>query len=173
MIRLIVGLGNVGGKYENTRHNIGFRIIDRLAFSFGLNFKKSKLAFSSSFDYKGNEITLIKPTTLMNKSGIAVSYYMNQLEIKPENILVLTDDIHLPFGKIRFREKGSDGGHNGLKSINNAIKSKNYNRLKFGIGKDFKGDNQIDYVLGKWNKEEKENISFGINTAIDNILSRF
>ena len=151
---LVVGLGNIGNDYYNTRHNIGFMVLDEIAKSFNINFKSDKLALHTEFSHKGRKITLIKPSTFMNLSGKAVKYWANKNKIPLENILVITDDIALDFGIFRLRKKGSDGGHNGLKSINELLNTQNYPRFKFGIGKDFPKGRQVDYVLGEWTKEQ-------------------
>src|SRR5258707_8960751 len=131
---LIAGLGNIGEEYENTRHNIGFRILDRLAGSAGVPFTLQRLAFFAEYKSKGKKVFLIKPTTYMNLSGKAVRYWMNELKIPQQNLLVVLDDIAIPFGTIRIRQKGSDGGHNGLKDIDLTLGNNNYPRLRFGIG---------------------------------------
>ena len=134
---LIVGLGNIGKEYENTRHNIGFKILDNISEKLGSEFELKKYALYSNGKFKGRNIHLIKPSNFVNNSGKAVQYWANELKIKLENIIVVTDDLSLPFGKIRLKKKGSDGGHNGLKSINISIKNSNYSRLRFGIDNNF------------------------------------
>jgi len=151
---LIVGLGNPGSEYDNTRHNIGFKILDAFADSLKVHFESSRLAFTAEGKVKNKLFFLIKPTTFMNLSGKAVNYYMQQEKISIENILVITDDVALPLGQIRLRPKGSDGGHNGLKSINEVLGSGNYSRLRFGIGSEYPKGGQVDFVLGKWMNEE-------------------
>ena len=153
---LIVGLGNIGPEYELTRHNIGFLTLDRLADKEGVTWKSERLAFKSEIKHKGRSLHLIKPTTYMNLSGRAVKYYLNELKIPIDNLLVITDDLALPFGTLRLRGKGSDGGHNGLKSIDFELQTNQYARLRFGIGNDFPKGMQIEYVLGKWTKEQSE-----------------
>lgn len=151
---LIVGLGNIGPQYALTRHNIGFMALDRLARHEGLSFSMEKHAYHSVWKTKGRSIYLIKPTTYMNLSGKAVAYWMNQHKIPLENILVITDDIALPFGKIRLKPKGSAGGHNGLKNIEAVLGNQVYSRLKFGIGDNFSRGRQADYVLQEFIEDE-------------------
>ena len=154
---LIAGLGNIGEEYVDTRHNIGFLIADKLAEIANVNYKQEKLAFFAEFKYRGRKIYLIKPTTYMNLSGKSVKYWMNKLDIKKSHLMVNVDDINLEFGKIRIRTKGSDGGHNGLKDIQNYF-GKDYNRLRVGVGNDFSKGQQVDYVLGKWTQQQKEKL---------------
>jgi len=172
---LIAGLGNIGEEYNGTRHNIGFDIVDHIASEFNISFEQGRHAFYGNFKHKGRNITLIKPTTYMNLSGKAVKYWLNELKIATTNLLVVVDDVALPFGQIRLKDKGSDGGHNGLKSINLELNltltSPNYARLRFGIGNDFPRGRQVDYVLGKWSKEEQEQLQERVNIAKDACLS--
>jgi PTH1 family peptidyl-tRNA hydrolase len=151
---LIVGLGNIGKEYEDTRHNIGFTILDYIGKKEDFSFKTDRLANVGQWKFKGRTMILIKPSTYMNLSGKAVNYWMQQEKIAIENILVLTDDIALPFGTIRLRAKGSDGGHNGLKSINEVLGTSEYARLRFGVGNDFPKGRQAEYVLSKWSDEQ-------------------
>lgn len=151
---LIAGLGNIGPEYELTRHNIGFLVLDRLADEKGAKFEMNKLATTAEVKHNGRTLHLIKPTTYMNLSGKAVNHYLQLHKIPKENLLVITDDISLPFGKIRLKPKGSAGGHNGLKSIEQLTGGQNYARLKFGIGDDFHKGHQVDYVLGNFSKQE-------------------
>jgi len=153
---LIFGLGNVGNEYKNTRHNIGFKILDTLATLKKVNFETLKLADVAKFRFKGRTFVLIKPSTFMNLSGKAVNYWMQKENVEINSILVICDDLNLDFGTIRLKKKGSDGGHNGLKDIQNTLQTVNYPRLRFGVGANFSKGKQIDYVLGDWN--EKENI---------------
>ncbi len=155
---LIVGLGNIGEKYHNTRHNIGFKILDRLAEEEGLHFEDAKLGAITTFKFKGKSALCLKPSTFMNLSGKAVRYWMEKENIALDNVLVITDDINLPFGTIRLKGKGSDGGHNGLKDIQNTLQTATYNRFRFGIGADFGKGRQVDYVLGEWNGEESSKL---------------
>ncbi len=168
---LIVGLGNIGPEYEITRHNIGFLTLDRLADSQKVSFETLKLAMKSEFKYKGRQIHLIKPTTYMNLSGKAVNYWMQELKIPKENILVITDDIALPFAKLRMRAKGSAAGHNGLKDIENITGGQNYARLKFGVGDNFHKGGQVDYVLSPFTQQEFEELPFAMDKACDMVLA--
>jgi len=152
---LIVGLGNIGPKYAETRHNIGFKIVDQLAAEEGVAFQDAKLGALAAFTYKGRSILCLKPATFMNLSGKAVKYWLEKENIPLENLLVITDDINLPFGTLRLKTKGSDGGHNGLKDIQHMLQTTGYNRFRFGVGADFGQGRQIDHVLGEWNPEEK------------------
>lgn len=151
---LIVGLGNIGAEYAATRHNIGFRVLDALAEASNTVFSSQRYGSVAEMKFKGRTFVLLKPSTYMNLSGKAVSYWMQAEKIPLENVFVIVDDIALPFGTIRIRTKGSDGGHNGLKSIAELLGTSAYARLRFGIGGDFPKGMQIDYVLGEWTKEE-------------------
>ncbi|SHE37840.1 peptidyl-tRNA hydrolase [Arenibacter palladensis] len=153
---LVVGLGNIGEEYAETRHNIGFKILDSLAREEDFIFETAKLGDVGTFKVKGRSIICLKPSTYMNRSGKAVKYWMDKENIPLENVLIITDDINLSFGTIRLKTKGSDGGHNGLKDIQQYLLTTNYNRLRFGVGSDFGKGKQIDYVLGEWNQEEKD-----------------
>lgn len=153
---LVVGLGNIGQEYDNTRHNIGFRVLDRLAVKNELSFSLNKLGATATYKIKGRSILLLKPSTFMNRSGKAVHYWMEKEKILQEHLLIITDDINLPFGTLRLKTKGSDGGHNGLADIQNTLQTNQYNRLRFGLGSDFSKGRQVDYVLGNWNEEEKK-----------------
>ena len=159
---LIVGLGNIGADYKNTRHNIGFEVIDYIAEKYKADMEESKLCKKGVLRFKGKKIILIKPSTLMNRSGKAVRYWALKENIAIENILVVTDDLHLPLAKLRLKGKGSDGGHNGLKDIEAHLNTPNYPRLRFGIKNDDKSFNQIDFVLGKFSSEEKNEVVRGI-----------
>ena len=161
---LIAGLGNIGEEYANTRHNIGFLIADKLAEKADVDFKQERLAYFTEFKYRGRKVYVIKPTTYMNLSGKSIKYWMDKLDIKKSHLMVNVDDINLEFGKIRIRKKGSDGGHNGLKDIQNYF-GKDYNRLRVGVGSDFSKGQQVDYVLGKWSGEQKEKLSEIIEKA--------
>jgi PTH1 family peptidyl-tRNA hydrolase len=152
---LIVGLGNIGAEYVNTRHNIGFKILDYFAKKESLTFQTAKLGEIAEFKIKGRTILLLKPNTYMNLSGKAVKYWMEKEKIEKENILIITDDLNISFGTIRIKTKGSDGGHNGLKNIQLLLNSTEYPRFRFGISDAFKKGKQIDYVLGDWTDEEK------------------
>ena len=166
---LIVGLGNIGEEYENTRHNIGFTILDTLAKENSFKFTADKLASIATFKFKGKTLILIKPSTYMNLSGKAVNYWMQVEKIQKENILIITDDLALPFGAVRMKGKGSDGGHNGLKSIQETLISSEYARLRFGVGSEFSKGKQVDYVLGKWNPEEQKGLEPRVKLAIEMI----
>jgi len=156
---LIVGLGNIGAEYVNTRHNIGFKIVDFVAQQHGVSFETAKLGAIAEFSVKGRKLILLKPNTYMNLSGKAVHYWMEKENIPKENVLVITDDLNLPFGTIRIKGKGSDGGHNGLKNIQLLLNSTEYPRFRFGISDQFKKGQQVDYVLGEWNDEEKAKLT--------------
>jgi PTH1 family peptidyl-tRNA hydrolase len=151
---LIVGLGNPGPEYTNTRHNIGFLVLDALAAGADVRFGSERYGDHAEVRHKGRTLILVKPTTFMNLSGKAVRYWMEQEKIIPERTLVITDDLALPFGKVRMRASGGAGGHNGLTSIIGTIGSESFPRLRFGIGSDFPKGRQADYVLSPWNKEE-------------------
>lgn len=151
---LIAGLGNPGAEYAGTRHNIGFGVVDFIAQQHQCNFESSRYAQTCQWRHRGKPVLLIKPTTFMNLSGKAVQYWMQAEKIPLENVLIVTDDIALPFATLRLRGKGSDGGHNGLKSIAESLGNTNYARLRFGVGSDFAKGHQADYVLGKWTSEE-------------------
>ncbi|PQJ79933.1 aminoacyl-tRNA hydrolase [Polaribacter porphyrae] len=152
---LIVGLGNIGDKYENTRHNIGFKILDEVASEHNTSFETEKLGDIASFRFKGRTFILLKPNTFMNLSGKAVKYWMQKENVLIDNILVVTDDLNIDFGTIRVKAKGSDGGHNGLKDIQEKLGTTKYPRFRFGVGSNYSKGRQVDYVLGEWNKEEE------------------
>lgn len=168
---LIVGLGNIGNEYENTRHNIGFTILDALARVSNISFSDKRYGFVAEIKHAGRTLILLKPNTFMNLSGRAVSYWLQKENVPIEHLLVLVDDIALPLGKIRLRSKGSDAGHNGLKNIQQILSSQNYARLRFGIGGDFPKGYQIDHVLGKWTKEEDEMVNSKLAICIEIIKS--
>jgi PTH1 family peptidyl-tRNA hydrolase len=155
---LIVGLGNIGSEYANTRHNIGFKIVDFIANQEGVSFQTQKLGDVAELKIKGRTILLLKPNTYMNLSGKAVNYWLEKEKIEKENLLVITDDLNLAFGTIRIKTKGSDGGHNGLKNIQLLLNSTEYPRFRFGISDAFKKGKQVDYVLGEWDDTEKEQL---------------
>jgi PTH1 family peptidyl-tRNA hydrolase len=165
---LIVGLGNIGAEYVNTRHNIGFKILDYFANQENITFQTQKLGDFAEFKIKGRTILLLKPNTYMNLSGKAVKYWMEKENIEKENVLVITDDLNLSFGSIRIKAKGTDGGHNGLKNIQLLLNSTEYPRFRFGISDAFKKGKQVDYVLGEWSSEEKESLKerFQISSEI-------
>ncbi|MGB0165411.1 MAG: aminoacyl-tRNA hydrolase [Luteibaculum sp.] len=156
---LIVGLGNPGEKYANTRHNIGFKVLDAMAIASNTVFKEERHGWLAQASFKARNIILLKPNTYMNLSGKAVAYWMQQEKIPLENLLIITDDLALPYGTIRLRGKGSDGGHNGLKDIQRVLGTPKYARLRFGVGADFQKGQQVDYVLGEWNAEEEKILS--------------
>jgi PTH1 family peptidyl-tRNA hydrolase len=151
---LIVGLGNIGDKYTNTRHNIGFKIIDEVADEYNVTFETEKLGDVATFRFKGRTFILLKPSTFMNLSGKAVKYWMDKENIAIDNLLVVTDDLNIDFGTIRIKAKGSDGGHTGLKDVQEKLGTNTYPRFRFGVGSDYSKGRQVDYVLGEWNKEE-------------------
>ena len=151
---LIVGIGNIGKEYHNTRHNVGFKIIDYFIEEFHKNYETKKYGQVSKFNYKGSSLILLKPSTYVNLSGKAVSYWLKKEKIDIRNLLVISDDLNLDFGTIRIKSKGSDGGHNGLKNITQILNTSNYTRFRFGIGGNFKKGRQSDYVLSKWNDNE-------------------
>lgn len=168
---LIVGLGNIGEKYHNTRHNVGFNILNYFADKQNLVFETRKLGDLATYKFKGRTFVFLKPSTYMNLSGKAVLYWLNKENIPIENLLVITDDLNLPFGSIRVKTKGSDGGHNGLKDIQDKLNTTNYNRFRFGIGDAFNKGRQVDYVLSKWSGDEKEKLSERLNLSMEIIKS--
>jgi len=168
---LIAGLGNIGPEYELTRHNIGFLVLDRLADEHKFKFELSRHAEKAELKYKGRQLHLIKPTTYMNLSGKAVSYWMKELNIPKDNLLIVVDDLALPFGILRMREKGSSAGHNGLKNLELVLGGQNYARLRFGIGDAFHKGQQIDYVLSNFTKKEFEELPQIMDKAAEMILS--
>ena len=168
---LIAGLGNMGMEYEGTRHNIGFEIIDALAKKKEVSFKNAQFGDVAEFKHKGRTFILLKPSTFMNLSGKSVRYWLQKNKIQQKNLLVVLDDLNLPFGKQRLRAKGSDGGHNGLKDINQKLGNNNYARLRIGIGRDFFQGHQSNYVLGKWSENEKRSLPEIIKTASETVLA--
>jgi peptidyl-tRNA hydrolase, PTH1 family len=168
---LIVALGNIGSEYADTRHNIGFMIADAMAKKAGISFSNLRLAYYTEISFRGKKLHLIKPTTYMNLSGKAVNYWMHELKIPLENILVLVDDLALPFGTIRLKPKGGNAGHNGLKSIESLVGGQNYPRLRFGIGDNFSKGRQIDYVLSGFDDDEQPELPALIDRSIDMIES--
>jgi PTH1 family peptidyl-tRNA hydrolase len=168
---LVVGLGNIGAEYVNTRHNIGFKIVDFFARKEGISFQTVKLGELAEYKIKGRTILLLKPNTYMNLSGKALSYWMEKEKIDKENILVITDDLNLSFGTIRIKTKGTDGGHNGLKNIQLVLNSSEYPRFRFGISDAFKKGRQVDYVLGEWNDEENKLLPERLEKASEIIIS--
>lgn len=168
---LIAGLGNIGAEYANTRHNIGFKILDAFAQASNTAFSSMRYGSLAEVRFKGRSFFLLKPSTYMNLSGNAVNYWLQAEKIPVENLLVVVDDVALDFGTIRLRGKGSDGGHNGLKHITQMLGHQNYARLRFGIGNDFPQGFQVNYVLGEWEKKERELLPEKIDVAIDAIKS--
>ena len=168
---LIIGLGNPGINYENTRHNIGFKVLDKFVSYFKINFKSEKYADLCEIRFKGRKLILLKPNTYMNLSGKAVKYWMERAKVRQEIILVVTDDISLDFGSLRLRKKGSDGGHNGLKNIQEFLGDSNFSRLRFGVGKNFLKGGQSDFVLGLFTEEDLQSIDERIDMTIKMIES--
>ncbi len=168
---LIAGLGNIGDEYTETRHNIGFKVVEALASKNASTFTLDRLAHYSSYKTRGKNVHLIKPTTYMNLSGKAVRYWMQELKIPQQNILVVLDDLALPFGSLRLRGKGSDGGHNGLKDIDATLGNNNYARLRFGIGRQFEKGRQVNYVLGKWTVDEMKDLNARIEASCEAVNS--
>lgn len=168
---LIVGLGNIGPEYELTRHNIGFLILDRIADEHKVKFQQDKLAYTAEIKFKGRTLILVKPTTYMNLSGKAVNHHLQVNKIPKENLLVITDDIALPYGKIRLKPKGSAGGHNGLKNIEQLTGGANYPRLRFGVGDHFHKGRQVDYVLSPFEKSELDVLVEHMDNSIQSIYA--
>lgn len=168
---LLIGLGNIGDEYKDTRHNIGFQVLNMLSEKEKFSFETRKLGDLGSFKIKGRSVLCLKPSTYMNLSGKSVKYWMEKEKIPMENILVITDDLNLPFGTLRLKTKGSDGGHNGLKDIQNSLQTTNYNRLRIGVGSEFSKGRQVDYVLGKWNDEEKSALQERLERTNELIVS--
>ena len=166
---LITGLGNPGQDYELTRHNIGWLVLDKLAADMGIEFSGKKLGDMTSGRLKNKIVYLLKPNTYMNLSGKAVRYWLNELDIPTENLLIITDDLALPNGKLRMKTKGSDGGHNGLKSIEEMLQTRDYARLRFGVGNDFPKGRQMEYVLGTWSDEDWKTVREKIEVATEAI----
>lgn len=164
---LIVGLGNIGPEYAETRHNIGFMVLDYLAKKYECNFDVSRHSFVTEIKTKGRTFVLVKPTTYMNLSGKAIGHYLNSLKLSPDQMLVITDDLALPFGKIRIRAKGSPGGHNGLKHIEQTLGHNNYPRLRFGVGDAFSKGKQVDYVLSTFSEDERIELQTQIEKAAE------
>ena len=164
---LVVGLGNPGMKYADTRHNIGFKIVEEFAREREGSFTTEKLANIARVKFKGRSIVLCQPNTFMNLSGKAVNYWMQQEKISRENVLIITDDIALPFGKLRMKGKGSDGGHNGLKDIQAVLGTNEFTRLRFGVGSEFNPGKQSNYVLADWSPDEQSNLSERIQVATE------
>ncbi len=168
---LIGGLGNIGAEYELTRHNVGFLVVDYLADKNNVTFQQGKSAFFAEFKYKGRTLILLKPTTYMNLSGKAINFWLQDQKIPLENLLVITDDIALPFGKLRLRPKGSNGGHNGLGNIQEVLGTEQYSRLRIGIGSEFSKGRQVDFVLGNFSPEQMKDMPFLLSSAGDAVLN--
>jgi PTH1 family peptidyl-tRNA hydrolase len=168
---LIAGLGNIGEEYKNTRHNVGFMVLDAAAAASNISFTDRRYGFISEMRYKNATAILLKPSTLMNRSGNAVRYWMQKEKIPPENLLVIADDIAIPTGSMRLRARGGDGGHNGLASISEILGTNDYARLRIGIGNNFGRGGQIDYVLGEWTEEELAVIVKRLSLSVEIIRS--
>jgi PTH1 family peptidyl-tRNA hydrolase len=168
---LIAGLGNIGPEYAFTRHNAGFMVLDRLAAQNDFKFSFERLAFVAEWKYKGRQIYFIKPTTFMNLSGKAIRYYMDQFKVPAENLLVIVDELQLPFGTTRIKPKGSHGGHNGLKNIEELLATSEYPRLRFGIGNNFPKGRQVDYVLKPFSNDEMIELPIFLDKAGDMVVS--
>jgi PTH1 family peptidyl-tRNA hydrolase len=168
---LVVGLGNIGEKYENTRHNIGFDIVDQLAVKLNSIFSSAKYGEVLKIKYAGKQIVLLKPNTFMNLSGKAVLYWLRKEKIDVSNLIIIVDDLNLDFGISRLRKSGTDGGHNGLKDIANSLNTTKFTRLRFGIGNNYKKEKQVDFVLSKWNSEELPKLKNHLDKNVEIILS--
>ena len=166
---LVVGLGNIGSEYRNTRHNIGFDVVDHIAQEKEVSFETLRYGQLAQTTHRGKKLLLLKPTTYMNLSGKAVRHWMQKEKIAPAHLLIITDDIHLDFGTLRFRAKGSAGGHNGLKNIEELLGNQQYPRLRFGVGNPGR-KNQVDYVLGQWSSTEQEQMPERIARAAEGCL---
>lgn len=168
---LIVGLGNIGEEYRDTRHNIGFMVLDKLAEKWGLTWAIDRLGDTAEGKYRGKQVILLKPSTYMNLSGKAVRFHLDKHKLDPKQMMIITDDLALPFGKLRMRPTGSDGGHNGLKSINALLNTQNYPRIRFGIGNEFAKGGQADYVLNPFSTEEFDAMPPLIDKCLDGIVA--
>ena len=166
---LVVGLGNIGAEYANTRHNIGFMVLDAWAQASNIVFESGRYGYTAVVSFKGRKFHLLKPSTYMNLSGKAVRYWMNELKIPVENLLVISDDLNIPFGTLRLRKNGSAGGHNGLTNINEMIGTQDYARIRVGIGNEFGRGQQVNYVLGELCKEEMEEMEEISKRVIDGV----
>lgn len=166
---LIVGLGNIGIEYVNTRHNMGFMVLDAWAQASDISFKTDRYGDVAEISFKGRKFTLLKPSTYMNLSGKAVRYWMQKLDLPIENLLVISDDLNLPFGTLRLRKGGSNGGHNGLGNINELLGTQNYARIRMGIGNEFSRGGQVDFVLGQLDAEEMKQMPELCNRVIDGV----
>lgn len=168
---LVLGLGNIGAEYKNTRHNIGFLVLDALAKASNISFEPARYGDKAELSIKGRKLILVKPSTYMNLSGNTLRYWMQEEKIPQENILIVVDDLALDFGALRLKTKGSDAGHNGLKHINQVLGNQKYARIRFGIGSDYPKGHQVDYVLGEWTSEEQDGLAPRIELACDMIKS--
>ena len=168
---LVVGLGNIGTEYANTRHNMGFMVLDAWAQASNILFESGRYGSTATISFKGRRFTLLKPSTYMNLSGKAVRYWMNELKIPLENLIVISDDLNIPFGTLRMRKNGSAGGHNGLTNINELLGTQNYARIRVGIGNEFGKGHQVDYVLGPFSDEENKAMPERLKLFGDAILS--
>jgi len=168
---LVAGLGNIGDEYRDTRHNIGFQILDQMAEEMGFPFESGRLGAVGSFKIKGRPVICLKPATYMNRSGKAIRYWLDKEKIPIENLLVVTDDLNLPFGTLRLKTKGSDGGHNGLKDIQQVLGTTQYSRFRFGIGAEYPKGRQVDFVLGSWDAEEIKAMSERLKRSSELIQS--
>ena len=168
---LVVGLGNIGAEYAETRHNIGFKVLDALAAASDTSFMSGRYGATATLRHRGHQVTLLKPSTYMNLSGKAVRYWLTELKIDRANLLVVVDDIALPFGELRMRTKGSAGGHNGLKNIAELLGTEDYARMRFGVGGDFARGRQVDYVLGEFTDEENKLMPERLKLFGDAVLS--
>ena len=168
---LVAGLGNIGAEYCDTRHNIGFQILDRLAEEIEFPFETGRFGDVGTFKIKGRPVICLKPATYMNRSGKAVRYWMDREKIPLENLLVVTDDLNLPFGTLRLKTRGSDGGHNGLKDIQQVLGTTQYSRFRFGIGAEYARGRQVDFVLGGWDEEERKAMSERLERSAELIRS--
>jgi peptidyl-tRNA hydrolase, PTH1 family len=168
---LIACLGNIGAEYVNTRHNIGFKVADHIAKQEGASFETAKLGAMAEVKIKGKTVFLLKPNTYMNLSGKAIKFWLDKENIPVENLLVVTDDLNIPFGTIRIKAKGSDGGHNGLKSTQQLLNTSDYPRFRFGISDEFKKGQQVNYVLGEWDEQEKAKLPERLDMAAEAVKS--
>ena len=168
---LVVGLGNIGADYKNTRHNVGFKALDHFAEKKDIAFETARLGAVTKYRHKGRLFVFLKPSTFMNLSGKAVKYWLQKEKVPLQNLLVITDDLNLPFGTLRLKKKGSDGGHNGLKDIQTVLGTTQYNRLRFGISDEFSKGRQVDYVLGKWTEEESSKLPERLDKVNQIIIS--
>ena len=168
---LILGIGNKGDEYKETRHNVGFKVVEKVAEKIDAKFNTANFGWVAEGKYKGRKVFLLKPDTYVNLSGNALRYWMQKENIPLENVLIVTDDLALPFGSLRLKGKGSDAGHNGLKNIQQVLNSPNYARLRFGISADFSEGRQVDYVLGEWNEQEREKLPERLDTFANACLS--